>query len=356
MASMEQAPDNGCLCNHVPGTLQIGDRSDVIAIAAPKPVLIMGAQEDGEFPAAATVYTHKKMAETWALFGKADDTYVKIFPGGHDYNQGMREASIGFFNRYLKGQGNGAPVPQPPLTVIDPQTHELLVLDPPEPDERTMRNLSQEYLDRAPAHVSAAEAIAVNGGIPAKSELKYHEEGDERRRTVTFESESGLVTPGILFLPVGKPKGVKIVADDGGKQAAIAARDANAVTDDGYAHLFVDVLGTGELAEIQLRYPTYLGRSVAFMAGWQLVRASEAMRRYGSHIELLGRGALSSQAVMWAGLQSPHSFAQIEGTDCLTNWQAVFADSISDAAVQPRAHLCGSLADLRKQVKNSEWK
>ncbi len=356
MASMELAPDNGCLCNHVPGTLQIGDRSDVIAIAAPKPVLLMGAEQDGEFPAAATVFTQKKMAETWALFGKADDTYVKIFPGGHDYNQGMREASIGFFNKYLKGTGDGTPVTQPSLTAIDPQDHQLIVLDPPEPDERTMRNLSAEYLDNSPIHVSASQAIAINGGLPAGGDLKYHEEGTGRRRTVTFESSPGLVTPAILFLPDGKDKGVRIVADDGGKMAAIAGRDPDAVTADGYAYLFVDVLGTGELATIELRYPTYLGQSVAFMGGWQLVRAAEAMHRYGSSISLLGRGALTSQAVMWAGLQSPHAFSQISGEDCLANWQAVFADGISDAAVQPRAHLCGSLSDLRKQVAHGEWK
>jgi dienelactone hydrolase len=375
MASLELAPDNGCLCNHVPGTCQIGDRSDVIGIQAPKPVLLMGAQNDGEFPPDATRLTQKKMAESWALFGKANDTYVKIFPGGHDYNQGMREAMIGFFNRYVKGEGDGSPVPQPPLTAIDPEDHSLLVLDPPAPNERTMRDLSTEYLDHAPANASAAAAIAVNGGLPAKSDLKYTEIGTGRKRQVIFESEAGLKTPAILYLPEGKPKGVRIFVDDAGKASVtqvsalgsvpapeiIVDQDGrptglHANTDDGYAMLVVDILGAGELANIELRYPVYMGRSVAFTGGWQLVRAAEAMARYSSHVNLLGRGPLASQAVMWAGLQAPKAFEHITGLDCLPTWQAVISDQVPDVAVQPRAHLCGTLENLRKQVRNGEFK
>lgn len=355
MASLELAPDNGCLCNHVPGTCQVGDRSDVVSIQAPKPVMLIGAELDGEFPPAATRLTREKMAQTWALFGKADDTTVKIFPGGHDYSQPMRESMIGFFNKYLKG-GDGAPVPEPPYTVIDPENREILALDPPAADERTMRDLSKEYLDNAPANVTAADAIAVNGGLPNKSPMRYTETGSGHKRDVVFESETGLQTPAILFLPEGTPKGVRIVVDDAGKSSVIHGREPSIITADGYAVLVVDILGVGELAGIELRYPTYLGRSVAFSGGWQLVRAAEAMRRYSPHIELSGRGALATQAVMWAGLQSPKAFDSIVGADCLPNWQAVVTDAVSDAAVQPRAHLCGSLDNLRKQVRNGTFK
>ncbi|MFI5385525.1 MAG: alpha/beta hydrolase family protein [Fimbriimonadales bacterium] len=350
LASMELAPDNGCLCNHVPATCQIGDRSDVMAIQAPKPVYMMGAQNDGEFPPAATRLTHKKMQESWKLFGKDGDVYVQIFAGGHDYNQLMREASIGFFNRYLKGQGDGSPVKQPPLQAIDPQDRQLLALDPPATDERTMRDLSKEYLANAPQNVPAENAIAVNGGRPAKSLLNYKETASGSQKIVTFESEPGLTTPGILVLPNGTIKGVRIYMSDAGKAAEIARGSS----DDGYAHFYIDGLGTGELAGIEMRYPVYAGRAVSFTAGWQLVRAAEAMRKYSSHIEIQGRGPISSQAAMWAGLLSP-GFDKVTGLDCLGSWADVFRDGVTVMAVQPRAHLCGSLDNLRKQVKNGTW-
>ncbi|MBX7132315.1 MAG: acetylxylan esterase [Fimbriimonadaceae bacterium] len=367
MASLELAPDNGCLCNHVPGTCQVGDRSDVIGIQAPKPVYIMGAQVDGEFPPDATLLTREKMAKEWSLFGKAADTKVQIFAGGHDYNQTMREASIGFFDKVLKGKGDGSPVKQPPLEAINSEDRQLLVLDPPAANERTMRDLSRDYLDRAPKDVSVEQALAVNGGIPKRTPLKYRESPVQESialfpgsdipaipadlRTVTFESEPGLVTPGILYVPDDLVHTLIIVVSDAGKTGA---RGLPVPSGKGVANLHLDILGTGELKNIELRYPIYLGRSVAFTGGWQIVRAAEAMAKYAKRIEIVGHGPLSSQAVMWAGLMNP-SFVKVTGMGCLKSWQEVFDRDVTPFAVQPRAHLLGSLASLRAKVKNGEW-
>ena len=57
---------------------------------------------------------------------------------------------------------------------------------------------------------------------------------------------------------------------------------------------------------------------------------------------------------MWAGLS--RDFAKVTGTGCLKEWRDVFDDHVSDYAVQPRAHLMGSLENLRRQVKNATWK
>jgi dienelactone hydrolase len=351
MASMETAPDNGCLCNHVPATSQIGDRSDVIGIQAPKPVYIMGAQNDGEFPPAATRLTHQKMQETWALFGKKDDVQVQIFAGGHDYNQLMREASIGFFNKYVKGMGDGSPVKQPALQAIDPADRQLLVLDPPL-KERTMRDLSKEYLAKAKKDVSVAEVIEVNGGVPANGDLKVKEVGSDWPRTITFESEPGLVTPGILMQGTSTANEVTIYVSDDGKAAEFERHNKSGHFG---TELFLDVLGTGELSEFDLRFPIYAGRSVAFTAGIQIARAADLMKKFKGHIKIVGRGPMSSQAVMYAALINP-AIASTTGIDCLQTWSDIFKDAVPDMAVQPRAHLCGTLENLRKKVKNGEWK
>ena len=350
MASMETAPDNGCLCNHVPATSQIGDRSDVMAIQAPKPVYLMGAQNDGEFPPDATRLTAKKMQGTWALFGKKDDVHVQIFAGGHDYNQLMREASIGFFDKYVKGVGDGSPVKQPVLEAINPEDRQLLVLDPPL-KERTMRNVSREYLANAPKEVSLAEVFRVNGGIPAKDDLKYKEVGNGSTRSITFESEPGLVTPGLLKTGRDGGNTLTIYVSDDGKGAEFSRHKTDAPYD---ISLFLDVLGTGELSQFDLRFPVYAGRSVAFTAGIQIARAAEMMSKYSKRIEVVGRGPMASQAVMYAALINP-SISKTTGIDCLRNWEDVFKDGVPDIAVQPRAHLLGSLENLRKKVKNGHW-
>lgn len=352
MASLEQAPDNGCLCNHVPGTCQIGDRSDVAAIQAPKPVMLIGAEQDGEFPAEATRLTSRKMAASWALFGKSGDVQVRIFPGGHDYSQPMREAMIGFFDKYLRDTGDGTPVPQPPLHAIDPEDRRLLVLDPPPPNERTMRDISREYLESAPSRVSVDRVLELNGGLPARSDLHYREIGNGRRRGVVFESEPGLQTPGVLVLPDGPISRVRIVASDAGKAAEIANHPA--VTGDGTAYLFLDILGTGELSRIEMRYAVYAGTAISFTGGWQIARAAEAMRRYRPEIEVMGRGPVACQAAMYAGLMD-RGFKRVVGIGGLHQWSDVFDSDVSDYAVQPRAHLCCSLDALRKKVRNAQW-
>lgn len=350
MASMETAPDNGCLCNHVPATSQIGDRSDVMGIQAPKPVYLMGAQNDGEFPPDATRLTAKKMQETWALFGKKDDVLVQIFAGGHDYNQLMREASIGFFDKYVKGVGEGSPVKQPVLEAINPEDRQLLVLDPPL-KERTMRGISLEYLANAPKEVSLEEVFKVNGGVPAIGEMKVKETGNDWPRSVTFESEPGLVTPGILMQGTSTAKVLTIYVSDDGKSAEFERRRKSGHLG---TELYLDVLGTGELSGFDLRFPVYAGRSVAFTAGIQIARAAEMMSKYSKRIEVVGRGPMASQAVMYAALINP-SISKTTGIDCLRKWEDVFGDSVPDIAVQPRAHLLGTLENLRKKVKNGEW-
>ncbi|MBI1332536.1 MAG: prolyl oligopeptidase family serine peptidase [Armatimonadetes bacterium] len=349
MASMELAPDNGCLCNHVPATSQIGDRSDVMAIQAPKPVYIMGAEQDGEFPPDATRLTVKKLKEAWTLFGKQDDVYGQIYAGGHDYNQLMRESSIGFFNKYLKSEGDGSPVPQPALQAIDPQDHQLLVLDPPLDGERTMRDLSMESLSNAPKATALEEFISVNGGRPPKTDMHWHENGTSQTRSVSFESEPGLITPGILVSDGKNSDWATIVVADHGKATEMASMPAMPPNT-----LFLDILGTGELTGFDLRYPVYAGRSVAFTGGWQIVRAAEAMRKHGKHVAIIGRGPLASQAVMVAGLLDP-TIEKVMGYDCLKTWADVFRDDVPDVAIQPRANLCGSLDGLRKLVKHGEW-
>ena len=80
-AASRSIPNNGCLCNHVPGSLQIGDRADVLGLRAPAPVLIIGAEEDSEFPAAGMRLSGEKLSRLWGLFGRSADAWLRMFPG-----------------------------------------------------------------------------------------------------------------------------------------------------------------------------------------------------------------------------------------------------------------------------------
>ena len=213
-----------------------------------------------------------------------------------------------------------------------------------------MRDISREYLAKAPNKDETVEEIfKLNGGVPAKSDLKVKQSGKDWPRSITFESEPGLVTPGILIQGTSTANQITIYVSDDGKSAEIARHKDHLGLE-----LYLDILGTGELSEFDLRFPVYAGRSVAFTGGWQIVRAVEALRGHMGPVKVVGRGPMSSQAVMFAALMEPKIVATT-GIDCLRSWDDVFRDGVPDIAVQPRAHLLGTLENIRAKVKNAIW-
>jgi hypothetical protein len=212
-----------------------------------------------------------------------------------------------------------------------------------------MRDLTKEYLDKArdaEKRPSIDTVFAINGGKPSMANLNWIESGKMNSSFVEFHGEPGLITPASLFRPPGA-KNAQIIVSDDGKAVEIAKRKAASV-----AQLYVDILGTGELSGIELRYPIYLGRSVPFIGGSTIARAALEMKKYGS-VEVVAHGPLATLAALYAGLLDPS--LKITATDALRSWQDYLAEGVPPAAVQPRAHLLPTLEELRKQVKG-EWK
>lgn len=214
-----------------------------------------------------------------------------------------------------------------------------------------MRELSMEYLAQAPTEVSLEQAISMNGGRPSHSPLNLKESKlSNSLVSMVFESEPGLRTPAI-YRQGGSGDLTIYVSDDGKAQSLTRHAGSNLRHGD----LDLDILGTGELRELELRYPIYLGRSVAFMGGWQIVRAIEAIGSREKRFTIVASGPISTQAAMWAALME-RKIVGVDADNCLASWADVFKPGISPFAIQPRAHLLGSLANLRAKVKNSQWK
>jgi len=212
-----------------------------------------------------------------------------------------------------------------------------------------MRDLAIETLKDAKKDIPISRVVEINDGVPIKTPLNLKELGSGDKKTVTFESEPGFTTPAILVLPKETPRGVRIIIDDAGKHTRTSDGKP-----DGLAHFYLDVLGTGELKDIELRYPIYLGRSVAFIAAWQIVRAKDALQKYSTKVEIEAHGPLSTLAALYANILDP-GFTKTAATDALEKWQDVFNPGVPPAAVQPRANLLPQLDRLRAQVKNATW-
>jgi len=350
-SSYEINPQNGCLCNHVPGSLQIGDRSDVLGLRAPAPILIIGAEEDPEFPAKGMRLSGDKLRRLWALFGKPDDAWLRMFPGGHDYSQPMRETAMGFFDKYLKGVGDGSPVLEPSFETEPPDAPELYVLPEPPLNALTMRGIAQSMFGRTAAGGTAADYIRLNGGLPGvvSPELKRLEESGGKVRC-TFVSESGLTVPAIYWPATGTAKAFVVLVTEKGKAEAAEEFSVDRLRESGIACLAIDPRGLGELKGLDLRLATYLGQAPTFGMGWDITRAIAALAPDTAKIAVVGRGPAAGQAALAAALIEPR-IRFIVGLATLKEFADAFREDVPQLAIQPRANYVPFLTKLRSLVK-----
>lgn len=365
--SLEVNPNNGCLCNHVPGTLQIGDRSDVLAIRVPAPVLVIGATNDSEFPPEGTRLTGEKLRALYSLRGAGDRARWQLFESGHDYNQPMREAAIGFFDLYLRGKGDGSPVPEPKLSPEPQDSRELVCLPDPPAGLVTMRDVALERLSQA-RPVSFEDVAALNGGVPSAGPLRARVLGEAapnpRKRRVVFDSEPGLSIPGIFFRPEGEVRGAVVLISEGGKTAAIREFGVDDLASSGIACFCIDVRGVGELQGLDDRLMTYLGTSPPFAMGWDAARAAGALRELSAELSIpadlrvgvAGTGAFGSQAALFASLLDPKSLAFVAGFDGIRDWSQLLRANLPRQAIQFRAANGAPLSHLRSLVRRpARW-
>jgi hypothetical protein len=210
-----------------------------------------------------------------------------------------------------------------------------------------MRELSLEYLKNAAdakERPKVERVFEVNGGRPVMGDIGWNERGEGNKKTVTFFGEPGLSVPGVLVTNTATIRGVRIYVSDDGKSAEIGLTPPAT----GYVSFYFDLLGIGELSGIELRYPVYLGRSVAYIGGASIARAASALRSRSANVEVIARGPLATLAATFAGLLDPA--LKIKGTDALREWSEYLSDGVPDAAVQPRANLLPTLEELRKKV------
>jgi dienelactone hydrolase len=350
-SSLETNPHNGCLCNHVPGTVRIGDRADLLSLRAPAPLLLIGAEDDREFPAAGMRLSAQKLRAVWNLFGKSDDAWIRMFPGGHDYSKPMRETVLGFFDKYLRGIGDGSPVPEPVITTEPPAASELYVLPEPPPDALSMRGIARAMFARPPIAVTAEDWIQLNGGLPeaVPPEASVQDESGGKRR-LTFVSESGLRIPALLWSARGEERAFAVLVSENGKTAAVGEFAVERLRDAGISCLAVDPRGLGELKGLDLRLTTYLGQAPTFLMGWDIVRSIAALVPPGVKVALVGRGPSAGMAVLAASLIEPR-VGWVGGISTLRDFTDAFDDGVPLLAVQPRANYAPSLEGLRGLVK-----
>lgn len=74
-----------CICNAVPGMMQVGEMYDVIGLIAPRPVLMINGESDPLFPIEGVHISFEHVQNIYEQFGAADRCELFVGDGGHRY-------------------------------------------------------------------------------------------------------------------------------------------------------------------------------------------------------------------------------------------------------------------------------
>ncbi len=240
-----------------PFWLQDGfDYPDYLYAFAPKPYLLLSAIRDF-FPIAGTRETFAEAVRVYSSIGAQGKLGMFEADDGHGYNKPRRLAAYEWFGRLLKGIGDKDPEPQ-----IEMATPEELRCTPTGQVSTSLGGesvftLNQKRLERLKANRrtrpwelprKVQELIHYE---PPSTSLQVRPYGTISRsgyhiEKLTYESESGIMIPSLLFVPDGgddKKAAVLMVSGDGKKASA---PEAEQLVTSGMVVLSIDARGFGE--------------------------------------------------------------------------------------------------------------
>lgn len=111
-----------CMCEVVPGALRFTEEWGVLALTAPRALMVVSATRDAfQFSVNEAQKSLRFAAPVFQLYGLPQNLRHAIFETGHDYNRPMREAMYGWLTKHLKGEGDGEPIPEMEIRTEDPE-------------------------------------------------------------------------------------------------------------------------------------------------------------------------------------------------------------------------------------------
>jgi hypothetical protein len=208
-------------CHFVPGLIRFANNHELLAMAAPKPILMIAASEDQSFPLAGV--------RAVAAYGRA--LYQSYHAGakialvvdefeGQGYQRRKREAAYGWFLCWLMGRGDGGPFVEPHTETLPFDSLELRCFpqgrnEPAGPAMiAAVRRLADE-LPPLPPRIDLARAL---GPTPSAPPYELRLKGDRFQRLLV-PTEMDLDVPAFLIRPPGDIRGVLVAVDDRGKEA-----------------------------------------------------------------------------------------------------------------------------------------
>ncbi|MFI4874651.1 MAG: alpha/beta hydrolase [Blastopirellula sp. JB062] len=89
-----------CICNCLPGVMRHGEMADVVALAAPRPVLLINGVDDRIFPIDGARNGFAKLKQVYGVLGCEEKVDADFFDGGHAWSNNK---TLDFLNQHFGG-------------------------------------------------------------------------------------------------------------------------------------------------------------------------------------------------------------------------------------------------------------
>jgi len=364
------------LCNQVPRVMAFAEMSDICGLFAPRPLCIIAGIQDWMFPIEGVrrvyqdverIYEMLDVPPEQVLFVEVDDQ--------HGYSREMRQAAYGWFVRWLKGEGDGSPIPEFKPDLLPMAYHPALTyMAPPDPEELSVLRRRASYPIKSPGlcfpeGMSSRTGPAITALIskiarslpPAQSPPASIDDWNRQRHhllqyvqnvlgpfpdgtpvvshifnqslhngfffeRVVFESEPGIEIPAMFLAPEEWKDYLPVVLyiDEFGKEAGLSTGIIRTLLEARFAVFAIDVRGVGETATTDFEATTnalMTDRPLFGQRVWDVIRAIDCLwcRVYISvqidkgRIACLGRGVGGLLALYAAAMDERISATVVQG-------------------------------------------
>ena len=284
-------------CHFVPGLMRYANNHELLAMAAPRPLMIIAASQDQSFPITGVRQVFQYGRELYASYGKPEQIgFFEDSSTGHGYQQKKREAAYGWFLKWLMNKGDGSAWAEPP-TEIPPFDSPELRCFPPGQNQPAGPGIiaAVERLAAAPAAKSAWPPIELDRAC------------DMQIKDAPVQRLMFCDTPAFLIQPARRHDGVVIALDDRGKEALAGDPAVESALSLGWSVCGIDPRAIGERSTTQMGWIA----ASSLLLGDYFVRRQAAdvlsvMRAFpGRPLALYARGTNSALIAAFALNQAP---------------------------------------------------
>lgn len=247
-----------CICEVMPDVLDFSETSHVLAMVAPRAIKMCNGIKDPSkiFYPTQMMRSYAQARKVFQYYDKDSSLSYQIFNHPHGYFKEIREAMLGWMNRWLKNEGTGEAIKEKLFDVLPEE--ELLCFEKGKRSDKVKSLFS--YIYTKSKQVVEQNPVRVDLNM-LKETLRYKDvkikqsfghgdiRGESGIKKASIELENQKLLP--LVYKLDSTKVLNVYLDLDGKEKAWNAESFQKEKNSNSSFVLFDFSGTGEVANVE---------------------------------------------------------------------------------------------------------